>query len=142
MALNKLPTAKGNVWRAVPGNVAGDYKKNQILTWWSITSCSTSADVVKAFLKPNQEATLFMVEAINGKNIAGYTMYPDEHEVILGVGTQLRVKDIGFQHGNLRVVHLEEVDENADDDQEELAAAMATTYVTPKPSKPSSQSTL
>ncbi|CAF1472660.1 unnamed protein product [Rotaria sordida] len=83
-----------------------------------------------------------MIEAANGKNIAGYTMYPDEHEVILGVGIQLRVKDIGFQHGNLRVVHLEEVDDNADDHQEELPAAMATTYVTPKLSKPSSQPTL
>ncbi|CAF1339476.1 unnamed protein product [Rotaria sp. Silwood1] len=142
IALNKLPTVKGNVWRAVPGNVAIGYKNNQLVTWWSISSCSTSAEVVKAFLKPNQEATLFMIEAVNGKSLAGYTMFPDEHEVILTVGTQLRVKSIGFQHGNLHLVHLEEIDDNAaDDDDEKLAAAMATTYVTSKPSKPSSQST-
>ncbi|CAF1348410.1 unnamed protein product [Rotaria sp. Silwood1] len=83
-----------------------------------------------------------MIEAVNGRNIAGYTMYPDEEEVILGVGTQLRVKDIGFQHGNLRVVQLEELDGNDDDEQEELTQAMATTYVTPKPSKPISNPTL
>ena len=143
-ALNKLPKVKGSIWRAVPGNVASDYKKNQILTWWTISSCSTSADVVKAFLTPNLEATLFMIEAVNGRSLAGYTMYPDEHEVILGVGTQLRVKDIGFQHGNLRLVHLAEINDDDDDnhdDQGGLATAMATVHVTPKPSKPTSQST-
>jgi hypothetical protein len=141
-ALNKLPKAKGNIWRAVPGNVANNYKINQILTWWTISSCSASEDVVKTFFKPNQEATLFMIEAVNGKNLAGYTMHPDEHEVILGVGTQLRVKDIVFQHGNLPLVHLAEInDDGGDDNQEGLATAMATVHVTPKSSKPTSKST-
>ncbi|CAF3431676.1 unnamed protein product [Rotaria sp. Silwood2] len=136
-ALKKLPKVKGNIWRAVPGNLASKYKPNQLLTWWTISSCSTSADVVKAFLKSNQEATLFMIEAVNGKDLAGYTMYPDEHEVILGVGTQLRVKNVGFEHNNLHLVVLVEIDDDDDndDDQTGLAAAMATTYVTPKSSE-------
>ncbi|CAF2926893.1 unnamed protein product [Rotaria sp. Silwood2] len=141
-ALNKLPTVKGIVWRSVPGNVANNYKNNELLTWWSITSCSSSAEVVKAFLTPNQEATLFMIEAVNGKNLADYTMFPGEQEVILGVGTQLRVKDIGFQHGNLWVVHLVEVNDNVDDDQKKLEAPIPTTYETPKPFKPNSQAML
>ena len=144
-ALNKLPTVKGNIWRAVVGNVASDYKKGEVLTWWSVTSCSTSAEVVKAFLRPDQEATLFMIEAVNGKMVSGYTMFPDEKEVILGIGTKLRVQDIGFQYGNLRLVQLKEVDDNDDDDdddeQEKLSQAMATTSVTPKPSKPTSDPT-
>ncbi|CAF3407368.1 unnamed protein product [Rotaria socialis] len=140
-ALNKLPMVKGNVWRAVPGNVAQGYKKNQVLTWWSISSCSTSADVVKAFLKPNEESTLFMIEAVNGRNISGYTMYPDEQEIILGIGTQLRVKDIGFQHGNLCLVHLQEIDDNEGIQEQELTEAVASVHVTPKPLKLSSQPT-
>ncbi|CAF1506527.1 unnamed protein product [Rotaria sordida] len=136
-ALKKLPKVKGNIWRAVPGNVASEYKPNQVLTWWTISSCSTSADVVKGFLKPNQEATLFMIEAINGKDLAGYTMFSNENEVILGVGTELRVKNVGFKHNNLHIVVLSEIGDNDgdDDDQTGLAAAMATSYVTPKPSK-------
>ncbi|CAF3089362.1 unnamed protein product, partial [Rotaria sp. Silwood2] len=140
-ALKKLPKVKGNIWRAVPGNLASKYKPNQLLTWWTISSCSTSADVVKAFLKSNQEATLFMIEAVNGKDLTGYTMYPDEHEVILGVGTQLRVKNVGFEHNNLHLVVLVEIDDDDDDDDDNdddqtgLAAAMATTYVTPKSSE-------
>ncbi|CAF1190529.1 unnamed protein product [Didymodactylos carnosus] len=137
-ALHKLPKVKGNVWRAVPGNVTSSYKTDRILNWWSISSCSTSVDVVKAFLKPDQEATLFMIEAADGRNLAGYTMYPNEKEVILGVGTQLRVKNIGFKHGNLHVVHLEEIkDDNTDDDddQEEVAAAISKIHVTPNSPK-------
>ncbi|CAF4641798.1 unnamed protein product, partial [Rotaria sp. Silwood2] len=92
------------------------------------------------FLKPNQQATLFMIEAVNGKDLAGYTIYPDEHEVILGVGTQLRVKNVGFQHNNLHLVVLVEIDDDEDDDDNDgdqtgIAAAMATTYVTPKSSE-------
>jgi hypothetical protein len=135
-ALHKLPKVTENVWRAVPGNIASKYKTGQILTWWCVTSCSTSAAVVKAFLKLDQEATLFMIEAVNGRNLAGYTMYPGEKEIILGIGTQLRVKNIGFEHGNLHVVHLEEVedDDTTDDkdNQTELSAAVAEVCVKPK----------
>ncbi|CAF3851313.1 unnamed protein product [Rotaria sp. Silwood1] len=134
-ALNKLPTIKGIVWRAVPGNVVTDYKKDQVLTWWTISSCSVSADVVKEFLKPNEESTLFMIEVINAKNLDGYTMYPNEHEVILGIGTQLRVKSIGFQHGNLYLAHLEEVNINEDNQQEEVTETMATAHMTSKTCK-------
>ncbi|CAM4756323.1 unnamed protein product [Rotaria magnacalcarata] len=138
-ALRKLPKVKGNIWRAVAGNVTSGYTVNKTVTWWTVSSCSTSADVVKAFLKPDQEATLFMIEAVAGRNLAGYTMYPDEHEVILEFGTQLLVKNIGFQHGNLRLVHLIEINDGGDDDdnsQQGLAAAMVSVHVTPKSTKP------
>ncbi|CAF5041353.1 unnamed protein product, partial [Rotaria sp. Silwood1] len=86
-------------------------------------------------LKPNEESTLFMIEVINAKNLDGYTMYPNEHEVILGIGTQLRVKSIGFQHGNLYLAHLEEVNINEDNQQEEVTETMATAHMTSKTCK-------
>ncbi|CAF1474754.1 unnamed protein product, partial [Rotaria magnacalcarata] len=82
-----------------------------------------------------------MIEAVAGRNLAGYTMYPDEQEVILEFGTQLLVKNIGFQYGNLRLVHLIEINDDSDSDddddnsQQGLAAAMASVHVTPKPTK-------
>ncbi|CAF4574953.1 unnamed protein product, partial [Rotaria socialis] len=66
------------------------------------------------------------------------TMYPDEHEVILEFGTKLLVKNIEFQHGNLRLVHLIEINDNDDNNsQQGLTAAMASVHVTPKSTKPS-----
>ncbi len=32
MALNKLPTVKGNIWREVPGDVSGMFTKDEVLT--------------------------------------------------------------------------------------------------------------
>lgn len=108
--LSKMPTVRGNFWRGVQGDVAKDYTVGEIITWWGISSCSTSVDVVQKFLSTDVESTLFMIEAINGKSLGDYTMFPDEKEVILGIGTKLRVKDIGCHFNNLSIVHLEEFD--------------------------------
>jgi hypothetical protein len=109
-ALNKLPTLKENVWRGICSDVINYYNENQLFTWWSVSSCSLSTHVVQSFLNPDIKSTLFMIEAINGKNLAGYTIYPNEKEVILRLGTKLRVKSNALQCGNLQVVQLEEVD--------------------------------
>ncbi|CAF1205228.1 unnamed protein product [Didymodactylos carnosus] len=145
-AINKLPTVKGNVWRAVRGNVTKGYKENDVLTWWSVSSCSTSVDVLKGFIKQNEESTLFMIEAINGKDVTGYTLFPNEKEIILTFGTRLRVKSIGFQHGKLYLVHLAEVDDDTDDHSEEShvskqtqpSAAAAVPKVKVQPLRPKS----
>jgi len=109
-ALSKLPTISGCVWRGVAGDIGKEYKENELITWWGISSCSTLIEVVKDFLDPNQESTLFMIDAVNGKNISDYSNYSDEKEVILAMGTKLRVIEMGFKYGNLRIVRLKEVD--------------------------------
>ena len=59
-----------------------------------------------------------MIEAVNGKRIAGYTEYEDEDEVILPIGTQLRVEaDPLIQADGSYLVHLVEIDDDDDDDQ-------------------------
>lgn len=74
-----------------------------------------------------------MIEAKTGKNISGYTAFPNEDEVILGVGTQLRVKNNALKYGGLRVVHLEEVVE--DNDQELVSSVASMNMATLAPSK-------
>jgi len=129
-ALSKLPIVKGNVWRGISGNVKGKIKENQAFTWWSISSCSTSLKVVQNFLGSTSNSTLFMIEAVQGRDITGYTSFPDEHEVLLGIGTELRVKDDGLQHaGGLRVVHLVEIIE---DSVESLSNPLANASISSK----------
>lgn len=119
-ALSKLPTVRACVWRGVSFDVSELYQKNQIVTWWNVSSCSLSVRVVEAFLKSNDSATLFMIEAVHGGNMSGYTMYSDEEEVILHMSTRLRVKDNALKYGTLSVVHLVEVDSQ---EQDQIAAA-------------------
>ena len=90
-ALDKLLTLKANLWRGVSLDIGRNFTKNQLFRWWSINSCSSSIDVIKNFLGNNQNSTLFLIEAKNGKKISGYTEYENEDEVILRMGTQFLV---------------------------------------------------
>ncbi|CAM4775209.1 unnamed protein product [Rotaria magnacalcarata] len=106
-ALDKLPTVKQAVWRGVPLDIGKNFIKDQIVTWWSINSCSSSPKVIKTFLGKSQKSTLFLVEAINGKNVSGYTEFENEDEVILRIGTKFRVQgDPLFQSNGSYIVHL------------------------------------
>ena len=126
-ALKKLPTVRECLWRGIDGGLTKKLQKDQDLIWWAVSSCSSSVDVIKDFV--GKDATLFMVQAMNGKDISGYTNFPGENEVLLGPGTRLRVAAGTFDHaGGLRVVHLKEVSEEGDDG---LASGMAAVQVSP-----------
>jgi hypothetical protein len=131
-ALEKLPTFKGCIWRGVTGDFTESYHEDDIITWWNFSSCSSSVNVVENFLKSDGKSTLFMIEVYNGKDVSGYTQYPQEKEILLPMGTKLRVKSKGMNHRELNVIHLVEL--NTDDDTE-LSVNMGTVVVTPKLSK-------
>ncbi|CAF3917995.1 unnamed protein product [Rotaria sp. Silwood1] len=121
-ALDALPTAKEAVWRGVPLDIGKNFTKNQIVTWWSVNSCSSSVNVIKDFLGNKKNSTLFMIEALNGKKVSGYTEYETEDEVILRMGSQFRVKSDPLEQSNgSYLVHLIEIDDN---DDEPSASAM------------------
>ncbi|CAF1689716.1 unnamed protein product, partial [Adineta ricciae] len=104
-----------NVWRGVIGDFRQDLKKNEVLTWWNVSSCSSSVDIIKDFLSSETKSTLFLIEAINGKDISLYTNYADEEEILLAPGVQLRIVAHAMNlPGGLNVVHLAEIN---DDDQ-------------------------
>ena len=131
-ALDKLPTVKESVWRGVALGIGKNYTKNQIFTWWSINSCSSSANVIKNFLGNGQTATLFLIETVNGKKVSGYTEYENEDEVILRLGTQFRVKADPLEQSNgSHIVHLIEIDDDDDDkNAEPVASAMNNMQLT------------
>jgi hypothetical protein len=109
-ALAKLPTVQKCVWRGVNGNISQQLKKGETVTWWNVSSCSVSLEVVQDFLGSDKNATLFMIEAKKAKDISGYTSFPDEKEVLLAPGTRLYVESNALHHqGGLHVVHLVEV---------------------------------
>ncbi|CAF1168195.1 unnamed protein product [Adineta steineri] len=111
-ALNKLPTVKEVVWRGITADIGKDFTKNQIITWWSISSCSLSVNVIKGFLGNKRNSTMFLIEALNGKKVSAYTEYESEDEIILRLGTEFRVKSNALDHPNgSYVVHLIETDQ-------------------------------
>jgi hypothetical protein len=131
-ALDLLPTVKGALWRGVSIDISKNFTKNQLVTWWSVNSCSASVDVIKNFLGNNKNATLFLIEAMNGKNVSGYTAYENEDEIVLRMGTQFCVKSNALDHPDgSHLIHLVEID---DDNDEPLVSTMNEMCVASKPS--------
>ena len=121
-AVSKLPNFKGTVWRGVDRDVSMAYQKGQKITWWSVSSCSVSVDIINTFLGQAPQNTLFMIECSTGKSITPFACYQKEQEVILMPGTTLRVVgDPLHHHGGLHVVHLREItdDDDVDGDAED-----------------------
>ena len=77
-ALDLLPTVKEVVWRGVPLDIGKNFTRNQAFTWWTVSSCSFSVNVIKKFLQNKKDSTLFLIEAVNGKKVSGYTQYENE----------------------------------------------------------------
>jgi hypothetical protein len=140
-AASKLPKFKGIVWRGINKDVTMAFKKGQKITWWSVTSCSTSVDVISSFLGKAPQSTLFNIECSTGKCIAAYTCYPNEDEVILMPGTMFEVvANPLHHHGGLHVIHLKEITDDDDDGKQgaigpAAASASATMSVAQKVSK-------
>ncbi|CAF1626609.1 unnamed protein product, partial [Rotaria sp. Silwood1] len=114
-ALDLLPTVKEVVWRGVPVDIGKSFTKNQIVTWWSVNSCSSAVNIIKNFLGNENNSTLFLIEAVNGKKISGYTEYASEDEIILRMGSRFLVKsDVLKQLNGSYLVHLMELGGNND----------------------------
>ncbi|CAF3778628.1 unnamed protein product [Rotaria sp. Silwood1] len=119
--------------KGVSLDIGKNFTKNQIVTWWSVNSCSSSVNVIKGFLDNKKNSTLFMIEAVNGKKVSGYTEFETEDEVILRMGSKFRVKSDPLEQSNgSYLVHLIEIDDDLDQplasamNNMELAAAAAT----------------
>ncbi|CAF0965329.1 unnamed protein product [Adineta steineri] len=123
-ALKKLPSHHISLWRGVNVDISKNFKEGEELTWWNITSSSSLVKVVKQFL--GQSSTLFLIEAKNGKLISAYSSFPGENEVILGLGTQVRVVSDPLGSSSLNVVHLIEL---LDENDEELSSSLSNTNI-------------
>jgi hypothetical protein len=133
-ALKKLPSVQMNLWRGINLDISQNFKEDEKLTWWAFTSCSSAVKVVQKFL--GSVSTLLMIEAKNGKDISVYSNFPEEKEVILGLGTRVRVVSDALAHPSLNVVHLIELsDENDDELSSSFVNMTVTQPVSPSVSK-------
>ncbi|CAF0891155.1 unnamed protein product [Adineta steineri] len=114
-ATTKLPSIKTVVWRGVSRDLSASFKEKQVITWWTVSSCTVKVDIIKGFIGTSPNSTLFLIECQNGKDVSEYTCFPNEHEVLLMPGTQLQVFSNSFDHqGGLHVIHLKEISDDED----------------------------
>ncbi|UJR18686.1 hypothetical protein I4U23_005593 [Adineta vaga] len=133
-ALNKLPTVREVVWRGVSNDIGKHFTKDQSVTWWTVNSCSSSVNIIENFLKNNKKTTMFLIEAVNGKKISGYTAFENEDEVVLKIGTEFRVKSNALNHPNgSYVVHLIEIGNDQNPSPPPSKPPVPKISITPQP---------
>lgn len=126
-AVSKLPTFKGIVWGGTNTDVSQAFKSNEKITWWSITSCSTTVSVIQSFFGTSTQSTLFKIECVNGKSIEAYTCYPNENEIILMPGSTFQtISDPLNYDDGIHIVQLKETSDEDEQHQEAIGLPTAT----------------
>ncbi|CAF2661846.1 unnamed protein product [Rotaria sp. Silwood2] len=116
VALSKLPSQRKSVWRGINKDItigtSDLFVSGATFTWWRVTSCSANIKIVKEFMLQHAQNTLIMINCTSGKRVDKHSSYPDEEEIILLPGTQLKVVGDSFELNGLRVIHLHEIENN------------------------------
>ena len=87
--LNKLPLVRAQVYRGMSGDLHEEYNQLQgkVFRWWAFSSTTRHRrNAVAYFGKPGENRTLFTIDAI-GVDIAAFSAFPDETELLLLPGT-------------------------------------------------------
>ena len=89
--LNKLPLIRARVYRGINLDLHELYSQLQgkVVTWWSFSSTTLRNDL--AVFLGDDESTSFCIDAI-GVDIAAFSAFPAEKEVLLLPGTTLMVR--------------------------------------------------
>ena len=109
-ALFRLPSVSRTVYRGVTRDLSGDYTKGEIVTWWALSSCTSSLEVLKKdqFLGKTGTRTLFAIECTSGKDISRHSYYRRENEVLLLPARQLEVISCLEPATDLHMIQLQE----------------------------------
>ena len=86
--LNKLPLIRKQVYRGVNVDLHEEYNQLQGWTfrWWAFSSTTQCESTSKTFLGEEGASTLFKIDGI-GVDIAAFSAFPNESEVLLLPGT-------------------------------------------------------
>ena len=129
-ALDLLPTHRGAIWRGVPLDIGKNFTKDQIFTWWAVSSCSSSVNVIETFFPNTSNTTLFLIETINGRKVSGYTQFEKENEIILKSGTEFQVcSDPLKRPDGSYTVHLIELNDDGDESSQPLDGQLSTEQI-------------
>ncbi|CAF0846280.1 unnamed protein product [Adineta ricciae] len=112
-SLAKLPSESVNlvVYRGVKLDISAQYSTGTTVTWWGLSSCTKSLNVLsnEQFLGQTGTRTLFNIECHSAKSIKTYSLFPEEEEVLLPPARQFQVTGcLNAGHG-LHIVQLKEV---------------------------------
>ncbi|CAF1435442.1 unnamed protein product [Adineta ricciae] len=111
-AAYKLPSEKATIWRGVRDvDLSSNYQTGSDVTWWGVSCCTLDMEVLanEKFLGKYGMRTICCIETEKGKKTTAHSCFRTEHEIILILGTCLRVHSKTNPADNLHIIHLKEM---------------------------------
>ncbi|UJR19311.1 hypothetical protein I4U23_022440 [Adineta vaga] len=118
-ALFKLPyTEYHTIWRGVPKDVSEYYREGEEVTWCSLTSATSSFDILQSpmYLGREKIQTIFEIKTKHGKSIREHSHLENDEEILLLPGIVFKVMKKSKQEDGIHIIHFHEV--GLDDDQQ------------------------
>lgn len=110
-AAERLPAQKKNLYRGISVDLAksSQYEKGKTVTWWSISSCTSSKAVADGFAGGcGAGCTVFTIKSKTGFDVDSLSCFQGEKESILCPGTKLKVTS-KITKGGVTRIDMEEV---------------------------------
>ncbi|CAF1468049.1 unnamed protein product [Adineta ricciae] len=111
-AIFKLPYSEYHtVWHGVPKDVSEYYREGDEMTWWSLTSTTSSFDVLQSpmYLGREKVQTIFEIKTKYGKSIREHSHLENDEEILLLPGVVLKVMETSKQGDGIHIIRLHEV---------------------------------
>ena len=105
-----MPKAKTQkLWRGIGCDLYGEYEIGKVITWWSVSSCTSDKKVAESFMKSLGGGSTFLtLTCKTAVEVFQYSLYPHEKESLLPPGTQLKVIS-RVRKGKVTHIEVEEV---------------------------------
>eukprot|EP00327_Prymnesium_parvum_P042490 CAMPEP_0195649942 /NCGR_PEP_ID=MMETSP0815-20121206/31457_1 /TAXON_ID=97485 /ORGANISM="Prymnesium parvum, Strain Texoma1" /LENGTH=706 /DNA_ID=CAMNT_0040793723 /DNA_START=14 /DNA_END=2135 /DNA_ORIENTATION=- len=108
-AIACMPPQSVRLWRGIAADLYDEYEVGSVVTWWSVSSCTSDEQVARDFMTQlGGDATLITLDAKSALDITPLSVYKNEKESLLAPGTQLRVVSRA-KEGKVAHIHVEEV---------------------------------
>jgi hypothetical protein len=108
-AMSQIPSKKEQLYRGIRADLYEEYEVGKIVTWWSISSCTTDKVVAESFSKGLGPGSSFLtLECENAVEVSKFSLYASEKESLLTPGTQLEVIS-RTRVGKVAHIHVKEV---------------------------------
>jgi len=97
------------LWRGVPSNISANYKKGKKIIWWGMSSCTKDMSALDAYLGQETDRTLFSIQVNSAIEIAQFSAYPREEEVLVFPCVTFEVQNVYSPNKGIWIVQLKEI---------------------------------
>lgn len=107
MGLEKLPDFTGTCYRGYPDRetVLSEYQLGRPIQWGAFASVTTSWEAAKSFINP-ETGVIFKIAVTSGRQIADYSFFPSEDEVLLTPAHRFTVASEPYEVDGYTVLYL------------------------------------